>query len=334
MSVVVVGSANLDLIYRVERIPGPGETVLAAGFESNPGGKGNNQVIAVARSGAHASFIASLGRDSAADQIVESLDAAGVTTQLRRAGIETGTALITVDDSAENTIVVNSGANRELRELDQGECQSIRDADILLLQLETPLDTVIQAAQVAREARTTVVLNAAPIQSLPGELLAAIDLLVVNEHEAAHLAREVHGAARSANAVGSANASGGFDEEELAEILTGLDLAVIITLGSEGALVCVPGEPPAHVAGIRVDAIYTTGAGDTFCGALVASLDSRSQNARSSDTQSPSTVPELDALVRAAEFATVAAAISVQRVGAVPSIPVLAEIEELIALQA
>ncbi|MDQ1575245.1 MAG: ribokinase [Microbacteriaceae bacterium] len=316
MSVVVVGSANLDLVYRVERIPGPGETVLATGYESNPGGKGNNQVVAVARAGASVTFVAALGRDSAADEIVASLDASGVTQLLRRVDAPTGTALITVDGSAENTIVVNSGANALLRDLDEGELAAIAQADLLLLQLETPLETVIEAAVVAREAGTTVVLNAAPIQSLPTELFDSVDLVIVNEHEAAQLARGVHPGIEIPETLHTADAA------HIADVLTGLGVAVIITLGAEGALVSVPGEPAAHVPGIRVKAVDTTGAGDTFCGALIAALDARASHG--ADRRSR---PELDTLVRAAEFATAAAALSVQRVGAVPSIPTLSEIK-------
>jgi ribokinase len=316
VSVVVVGSANLDLVYRVERIPGPGETVLAIGYESNPGGKGNNQVIAVARAGAPVAFVAALGRDSAADEIVASLDASGVTQLVRRVDAPTGTALITVDQTAENTIVVSSGANAMLRDLDADERAAIEQADLLLLQLETPLETVIEAAAVAREAGTTVVLNAAPIQSLPTDLLESLDLLIVNEHEAAHLARGVHPGIEIPEILHTADAA------HIADVLTGLGVAVIVTLGAEGALVAVPGEPAAHVPGIRVKAVDTTGAGDTFCGALLAALDARLHEG--GDRRSR---PELDALVRAAEFATAAAALSVQHVGAVPSIPSLTEIE-------
>jgi ribokinase len=311
MSVVVVGSANLDLVYRVERIPSPGETLLATGSDSAPGGKGNNQVTAVARAGAEVSFIAALGEDVAADRLVTSLTEAGVELLLRRVDAPTGTALITVDDHAENAIVVDSGANRMLVDLTEAERQAIAAADILLLQLETPIETVTEAAIAARQGGTTVVLNAAPIRALQADLLDVVDVLVVNEHEAAHLAAELHGDFR-------ANA----DEEALSEVLSRLGLAVIITLGARGSLVCVPGEPPAHVAGLQVDAVDTTAAGDTFCGALVAELDRRAF-ARSVPGRS---VPDLGSLVKAAEFATVAAALSVQRAGAVPSIPTLEEI--------
>ncbi|MET0976263.1 MAG: ribokinase [Leifsonia sp.] len=304
MSVTVVGSANLDLVYRVERIPAPGETVLALETDSVPGGKGNNQVTAAARAGAQASFVAALGTDAAGERIVESLGGSGVQLCIRRTATPTGTALITVDASAENAIVVDSGANRTLVDLTPEERAVITDASVLLLQLETPVATVLEAAVTAHTAGATVVLNAAPIRSLPTELLEAVDVLVVNEHEAALLAAD-------------AGAPTGADADALAVILSSLGFAVIITIGARGAVVCVPDQPPAHVAGLRVDAVDTTGAGDTFCGALVAELD-----------RSTAAADDLGALVAAAEFATVAAALSVQRHGAVPSIPTLEEIHD------
>ena len=306
MSVVVVGSANLDLVYRVERIPSAGETVLALGSDAVPGGKGNNQVTAAARAGAAAAFIAALGADAAGDRLAGSLVDSGVFLHLRRVDAPTGTAVISVDDRGENAIVVDSGANRTLTSLSPAERAVIADARVLLLQLETPLEAVAEAASVARDAGTIVVLNAAPIRSLPRELLDSVDVLIVNEHEAALLASEVAGE-HSVDA----------DEEELATALSALGVAIIITLGARGALVCVPGEGRLAVPGLLVEAVDTTGAGDTFCGALVAELE-----------RSGASAPDLATLVRCAEFATAAAALSVQRPGAVPSIPTLEEISD------
>ncbi|NQX11817.1 ribokinase [Microbacteriaceae bacterium VKM Ac-2855] len=296
MNVVVLGSANLDLVYRVERIPRPGETLLATSAEQHPGGKGNNQVIAAARAGADATFIAAVGTDSAGDTLASTLIEAGVRMLVRRVPERTGTALITVDASAENTIVVDSGANATLLELRPEERAAIADADVLLLQLETPLPTVLAAARHAHASGTRVVLNAAPIQPLPDDLLAALDLLVVNEHEAAVLA-------------------GGdpADPDALAATLLESVPAVIITLGSAGALIATR-SGSERIAGVKVVAVDTTGAGDTFCGALMAVLAD----------------PTLPALVDAARFATAAAALSVQRAGAVPSIPLEAEIRALL----
>lgn len=299
--VVVVGSANLDLVYRVPRIPGPGETLLATSASEHEGGKGNNQVIAAARSGAAATFIAALGDDSAAGRLERTLDAAGVRILTRRADAPTGTALITVDDAGENAIVVNSGANALLTELTVGERVAIEATDTLLMQLEIPLETVAAAARCAHAAGVRVVLNAAPARELPDSLLELIDLLVVNEHEAMLLAG---GTGESSAALPVAALA----EALAAELLTRVR-SVVITLGAEGALVAERDAAPILLPAARVTAVDTTGAGDTFCGALVAALSLGR------------TLPE------ACEFAAIAAAISVQRAGAVPSIPMADEID-------
>jgi ribokinase len=322
MSVVVVGSANLDLIYRVRRLPQSGETVLAMGADSAPGGKGNNQATAAARAGAPTTFIAAVGHDSAADLIVSSLILSGVEHRVRAVNAETGTALITVGEDANNTIVVNQGANRELLELDAHDQRAIVNARVLLLQLEIPLETVTEAARIAHDAGTLVVLNAAPMCPLPSDLLAAVDVLIVNESEAAELAHALH-IDKSFTARNDRDAEPPVgDEEHLAQTLTSLGVAVIVTLGPRGALVCVQSAPPVSIEGIRVSAVDTTGAGDTFCGALVAAMDKDSPRWQGRGGSL------LESLVRAAEFATVAAALAVQRPGAVPSIPTLNEIED------
>jgi ribokinase len=300
MSVVVLGSANLDLVYEVDRIPAPGETLLSRGFAAFPGGKGNNQAIATARSGAPVRFIVALGRDAAGDRLADEARRAGISLEDRRTDAPTGTAVIFVDRHGENAIVVDSGANAALTDLTEGELASIAAADLLVLQLETPLDTVTDAAAAARSSDTMVILNAAPSTAVPAGLLGQVDLLVVNEHEAADLVGE----------------SDGTGERSLVAALTAHGCAVIVTLGAEGALVAVPGREPVKVPAIEVEAKDTTGAGDTFVGALAAALD---RGTRSTD---------LASLVAATEFATAAAAIAVQRKGAVPSIPTLKEVEE------
>ncbi|THV27294.1 ribokinase [Glycomyces paridis] len=297
MSVLVLGSANLDLVYDVDRIPAPGETVLARGFASFPGGKGNNQAIAAARCGADVRFVVALGRDASGDRLAEEARRAGIDLRDRRCDAPTGTAVIYVDRGAENSIVVDSGANALLTDLTAAERDDIADADVLVLQLETPLDTVAEAVRTARAGATRVVLNAAPSADLPPGLLGDADVLVVNEHEAAALAGLPAGA----------------DERSLLAVLTDRGAAAIITLGAAGALVGVPGAAPVLVPGHRVEAVDTTGAGDTFVGALAAALD------RSGDRTPAS-------LVDAAAFATAAAAIAVRRKGAVPSIPTLEEV--------
>ena len=280
MSVVIVGSGNVDLVSQVERIPEPGETVLSTGFATHAGGKGNNQATAAARAGARTTFVGAFGDDDNGARLRASLTDSGAHPLVRTSSEPTGTALIVVAKSGENSIVVNAGANATLTDLTDTERAAIADADVVLLQLEIPLDTVIEAATTATG---TVVLNAAPAQPLPRDLLDNVDLLIVNEHEAALL--------------------GGADE-----LLTVVP-RLVVTLGAEGALVRTR-ESTTTVPGIKVDVVDTTGAGDTFCGALVARLDEGAT---------------LDEAVR---FATVAAALSVGRPGAVPAIPTREEIDD------
>jgi ribokinase len=277
VSVVVVGSGNLDLVSQVERLPLPGETVLSAGFATHAGGKGNNQATAAARAGASTTFVGAFGGDEPGARLRGSLTADGVALLVRTSDEPTGTASIAVSAAGENSIVVNAGANAMLVDLSPTELAVIADADIVLLQLEVPLSTVVDAA---RAARGTVVLNAAPARVLPRVLLDAVDLLVVNEHEATLLG-------------------------SLLDVVP----AVVVTLGARGAEVRTR-SGSTHVPGVAVDVVDTTGAGDTFCGALVAGLD------------------EGMPLAVATRFATVAAALSVRRPGAVPAIPTREEIDD------
>jgi ribokinase len=279
--VVVVGSANVDRVLRVQRIPAPGETVLATGSSSALGGKGQNQAVAAARAGAATAFIAAVGDDPLGERVRVGLAADGIDASLLRVvDSPTGTALIAVDDAAENTIIVDPGANAALTGLSDADVAAIAAASVLVLQLEIPLPTVTAAIRVARDAGTTTVLNAAPIRDLPDDLLSSLDVLVVNEHEAAHLAAG----------------------RPIAE-LTRLVPAVIVTLGSDGAQLHRRGMSPISLPAPRVHAIDATGAGDTFCGALAAELAAGGG---------------LEAAMR---FAIVAASLSVERAGAVPSVP-------------
>ncbi len=280
MSVLIVGSGNVDLVSRVERIPVPGETVLSTGFATHAGGKGNNQATAAARAHAHTTFVGAFGADDNGTRLLTSLRESGVRPLVRTSTEPTGTAMITVASTGENAIVVNPGANATLTDLTEDERNAIAEATIVLLQLEIPLETVIEAAHAATG---TVVLNAAPARPLPRDLLDAVDLLVVNEHEAELL--------------------GGADE------LRTIVPRLVVTLGAAGAVIHTR-ETTTTVAGIRVEVVDTTGAGDTFCGALVAKLD------------------EGTALHEAVGFATAAAALSVGRPGAVPAIPTREEIDD------
>ncbi|UOZ11919.1 ribokinase [Amycolatopsis sp. WQ 127309] len=276
--VVVVGSANVDLVVDVPRHPHGGETVLGDRLRRSPGGKGANQAVAAAwAGGADTSFVGALGDDEAADLLLVSLGGAGVRTDLvARVDAPTGTAFVTVDPGGENAIVVAPGAN-DLLQLNDKHAERIAQADVVLAQLEIPLDVVTEAAA-AREAGALFVLNAAPSRALPPELWGAVDILVVNEHEAADL-------------TGTPEA-----------LLDRVPVAVV-TLGGEGCVVLRREREPVHVNGIPVQVIDTTGAGDTFCGVLAASL------ARGLDVEA------------ATRLACAAGALAVTRPGAQTAVP-------------
>ncbi|HET6988725.1 MAG TPA: ribokinase [Kribbella sp.] len=281
--VVVVGSANVDLVLPVQRIPRPGETVLAGVMTRGPGGKGANQAVASARAGARTALVASLGADDGGALLREALGSSGVDLSLvSSTSTPTGTAIITVDDSGENSIVVAPGANGELS-LSDAAATVVGAAKIVLAQLEIPFPTVRAAAA----ASSYFILNAAPAADLPDELLADVDLLVVNETEAEAIA--------------------GADRTALLKKVP----AAVVTLGAAGAVILTRGDDEIKVPGVPVDVVDTTAAGDTFCGVLAATLASVS-------TTSAITAGDLTNAVRRA---TVAASLSVQAAGAIPSVP-------------
>jgi len=290
-TVLVAGSANLDFVVRAAHIPAPGETVLGREFRTFPGGKGANQAIASARAGgAPTAMLLALGDDAYAAPVEASLREAGVVLHIVRAAEQpTGTAFICVSDSAENAITVAPGANAALR---AEHLPALAGTRHLLLQLETPLAVVTAYARAARAAGVTVVLNAAPAQALPDELLAATDLLIVNEGELAAIS--------------------GIADDVTAALERVAVPTVIVTLGARG---CIARTPQGRVqqGGFKVDAIDTTAAGDTFCGALVAAL-SRGEP-----------------LATSLAFASAAAAIACTRLGAQASIPALAEVRHFLA---
>lgn len=300
MSVCVVGSVNLDTVVRVPRIPAPGETLLGSEAAEHPGGKGNNQAVAAARSGAAVVLVGAVGRDAAADAALAPLAASGAGIRVRRTDSPTGRAWITVADDGDNAIVVVPGANALLGDLDEDEVAIVRDARVVLLQQEVPAATVRQAAVAAAAAGTTVVLNGAPSRAPDAALLDAVSVLVVNEHEATDLVGPTTGAAAAVPG--------------LLELVP----AVVVTLGGEGALVAVRQAPPVPLPARRVPVVDTTGAGDAFCGALAAELD-RTVTDR---------VPPLEALSAAARYAVDVAALAVQRPGAAESIPTRAEVAD------
>ena len=289
-SVLVAGSANMDFVVRVPHIPAPGETVLGGDLIVVPGGKGANQAVACARAGgARTMFLAALGDDPHAPLLTASLAAAGVELRIVKSDRPTGAALITVSDDAENAIAVAPGANATLA---AGDLPDLAGVAWLVMQLETPLPTVLAFAQAARGAGVSVMLNAAPAQPLSTELLAAIDVLVVNEEELASI-------------VGDAGT--------IAERLTATGVpTAVVTLGGRGCCALVEGGyfvQPAFV----VQPVDTTAAGDTFCGVLAAALAGG------------------EAIRTALRTAAAAAALATTRPGAQTSIPESTAVAALLA---
>ena len=301
---VVLGSINADHILNLESFPTPGETVTGSHYQVAFGGKGANQAVAAGRSGADIAFIACTGDDDIGERIrkqlqVDRIDVAPVSAV---AGESTGVALIFVNGEGENVIGIHAGANAALStSLVDAQRERIAQADALLMQLESPLDSVQLAAQIAHQNQTTVVLNPAPARELSDELLSLVDIITPNETEAEKLT--------------GVRVENDEDAAQAAKVLhaKGID-TVIITLGSRGVWASVKGEG-RRVPGFKVQAIDTIAAGDTFNGALMTAL------------------LENTPLAEALRFAHAAAAIAVTRKGAQPSVPWREEIDEFLRQQ-
>jgi ribokinase len=297
-SVLVVGSSNTDMIVRVPRIPRPGETLLGGDFAMAPGGKGANQAVAAARAGGRVTFVARVGDDPFGREARAGFARDGIDTRfvLTTPGAPSGIALITVDGRGENSISVASGANALLSVADVEAAGAAFDAaDVVLLQLESPLETVAAAARGAKRRGVPVVLNPAPARELDDALLGVVTVLTPNEHEAGLLTgapvEDERGAREAVRRLRARGAG-----------------AVVVTLGARGAFASAEafeGALPAFV----VEPVDTTAAGDVFNGALAVALAEER--------------PLPDAL----RFAQAAAAISVTRPGAQPSAPTRVEIE-------
>jgi ribokinase len=255
-TVVVVGSLNLDLVVRVDRLPGPGETVSGGDVFRNPGGKGANQAVAAARLGRRVAMVGRVGDDDAGRELLASLEADGVDTAHVRAvdGVPSGAAFIAVSDDGENQIVVSPGANARLGPDDVAAAgAALRAAAVTLVQLEVPLAAVAAAT---RAAGGRLVLNPAPVRALPAELLGEVDVLVPNRMELARLA----------------DAPVPATVAEAAALAARLPTrAVVVTLGADGALLVEDGDA-GHVPAVPVRPVDTTAAGDAFCGGLADAL--------------------------------------------------------------
>ena len=303
MNIVVVGSINMDLVVCLPRIPRPGETLLGGDFNTFPGGKGANQAVAAARLGAHVSMIGCVGADAFGRDLIEQLSKEGVDTSFvtRHAGVSTGVALIQVDDKAQNSIAVASGANLCFTGVDvESALAAINGFDVLLMQLETSLDTVNTAAKVASKKKATIILNPAPAQVLEPELLQMVDYLIPNEFELAALAglpsRSKENVIEAANVLISKGVKN-----------------LIVTLGEKGSMLFTSENKTGFMLpGWKVNALDTTAAGDCYVAAFAVGL-------RQSKT-----------IEEAANFASAAAAISVTRKGAQPSLPYFDEVIQFI----
>jgi len=301
--IVVVGSSNTDMIIKLDRIPQPGETILGGEFSTAAGGKGANQAVAAARAGGDVTFVARVGRDMFGEQALAGFlrDRIDVQYVTRDKAAPSGVALIFVAKDGENSIAVAGGANARLCPNDVKKAKgSIVRASAVVMQLETPLETVQAAAELAFRAGAPVILNPAPARDLPDKLLKRISILTPNETEAELLT----GIAVTDEKTASRAA------EKLRSRGVG---TVIVTLGARGAFVAAASVREL-VSGFRVKAVDTTAAGDVFNGALAVALG------------------EGRTLLEAVRFANAAAAISVTRLGAQPSAPDRKEIESLSGL--
>jgi ribokinase len=282
-----VGSANVDLVYTVDHLPAPGETVTAADLSVFPGGKGLNQAVAASRAGAQTTLVAAVGRDSHSGTVLgtiaqENIDA----DHVRAVKAATGTAVVTLDAKGENSIVILPGANAELTELTEADRALISSCAVLVCQLEVPDSVIVEAITTARAAGRTVILNPAPVRAVSRSLLDLVDVLIVNEHEARQL-----------------------------PVRQPTVPCVVTTLGSKGAVLEQRGEDALSIPPRRTTAVDTTGAGDTFVGTFAAEV-------------AAGTTYEA-----AARRATVAASLSVEVRGAVPSIPTRQAVDDAFHLE-
>jgi len=296
--IVVVGSSNTDMIAKLPRLPKPGETIGEGAFSTAAGGKGANQAVAAARAGAEVGLVARVGDDSFGEQAIAGFVADGINVQhvTRDPSAPSGVALIFVDDKGENSIAVAPGANAGLTPEDVDEAEElIGAANVVVMQLETPLDTVERAAALACKHGARVILNPAPAQPLSDEILANVSILTPNESEAELLTGV------------PVEDDAGAEEAARALVARGVK-TVILTLGSRGAFV-FESDSGELVPGFKVDAVDTTAAGDVFNGTLAVGL------------------AEGMPFTGAVRFAAAAAALSVTRLGAQPSAPTRSEID-------
>ena len=294
--ILVIGSSNTDMTIKSDNLPLPGQTILGGRFIMGPGGKGANQAVAAKRLGGNVEFICKIGHDIFGKNAADGYKKEGIDiSHILYSTEPSGVALILVDKTGENVISVAPGANGDLSVEDiESIANVIKEADYLILQLEIPTDAVIRAAKIAHEAGVYVILNPAPACKLPNELFQYISLITPNQTET-----ELMTGVKLINEQSFITAVENFNRMGVKD--------VIITLGSKGSLVCYDGKNE-FVPAIKVDAVDATAAGDTFCGAVCVAL-SQGKN-----------------LKEAAVFATKAASLTVQKMGAQDSIPSITDI--------
>jgi len=296
--ILVIGSLNADLVVRTLRFPAPGETISGEDLAIIPGGKGANQAVAAARQGLAVTMVGRVGNDSFSPTLIQNLQNNKVdTTCIRVDESATGTAIIVVDASGQNSIVLSPGANGKVTPADV-EAVSFKNADMLLLQLEIPLETVTHAARSARQNGLRVILNPAPARPLPDSLLADVDILVPNESELGLLSGQQVTDVTSAKAAARTLLAKGVK-------------TVIVTLGSNGALI-VTDEQVQHIPSFKVDVVDTTAAGDAFIGGLAAALLKGKP------------------LEEAVRHGNASGALAATKFGAQPSLPTQDEVEQLL----
>ncbi|MCH6199108.1 ribokinase [Aquiflexum sp. LQ15W] len=296
-NILVIGSANMDMVIRSDHFPVPGETIIGGDFSLIPGGKGANQAVAAARLGGDVCFITQLGKDLFGDQNLENYKKEGIDTSFIKQNLDqpSGVALITVDKSGENTIIVAPGANHSLSVADiAAASKPFQRADILLVQLEVPIAVVMESCQKAYGLGKRIILNPAPAMDLPESLFRFLYLITPNETEAEYLT--------GIKVIGEASAY------QAASRLRNKGMQrVIITMGAVGAFLFTD-TFQGIIPTTKVEVKDTTAAGDTFCGALAVALGNGKN------------------IQEAVAFALKAATLSVQRFGAQTSIPYLKEL--------
>ncbi len=300
-NIVVVGSLNMDLVVRAPRMPAPGETLFGSDFHTIPGGKGANQAAAAARLGGQVTMVGRVGDDTFGPTLIHGLAQAGVDTRFVQCDpvTTTGIAVIVLDASGQNSIIVASGANMCLTPDDVSAAEAaIADAAAVVLQLESPLPAVERALELARQHQVATILNPAPAQPLSERLLSLVDFLVPNETETTLLTNiQVDDLASASRAAAQLRTLGAG--------------TVILTLGGHGALLA--GDQVLHLPAHPVTVVDTTAAGDAFVGAFAVAL------------------AEGRPLVEATRWANAAGALAVTKLGAQPSMPTRAELEKFLA---